>query len=774
MTPKTNEVDVNSPWVLFEDLNQISNLRLSETLFSQGNGFIGVRGTPEEGWELPGLSCEGVYLNGLFSKEPIPYGESAHGFATHNDKLLQVPNAKHIDFHLGEGTLTQEHERLLDMRTGVLHRRKVLQAASGELLLMRSERFVSAAQENLLCSRMQFTSLEGEVTLQLRPDCDDAYGAVTEPDDPRAGELSIKDTLKLVSVEQQDDFYRSVHSVEGVHTKVATTCIDLMLVDGQEGAFGIYNSVPRTLTIPAGSSATLTRLVLFHAHENLEALMQLSQTAINGFLDADFEALKQQHTQQISEFWDQAKLNISLTDSEQSNDMLQGLYFSMFQLYQSAGKNGTSAIAAKGLSGPGYDGHYFWDTEIYIIPFFALTKPDIAKQLLMYRFHTLDQAKERAKQMSYNKGALFSWRTISGEECSAYYPASTAQYHINSAVAYALRTYYRATGDKNFMLQFGAEILVESARLWPQLGHFNANKNNQFCIDGVTGPDEYTAIVDNNFYTNYMAKQHLLFALEIVELLQREESVSFKKLCEKLNLEDSEIAEWRKIVDAMYLPYNEKLNLHPQDDSFLNKKRWDLENQPEDKLPLLLHYHPLVIYRHQVLKQADVILAMFLGDADFSIEQKQGNLDYYEPLTTHDSTLSSCIHSMLYAEVGNLEKACQFFGDSARMDLDNLHHNTEYGVHTACMAGAWNCIVFGFLGLRLRSDGLHLNPRLPESWQKIGQVIHFQGERIEVELEQNRLSLRLLTNNPVAVHCQGQFVQLQPSETESIALGGVS
>lgn len=747
MSVETNRNAISSPWILHEDLTKVENHRLSETLFSQGNGFIGVRGTPEEGWSQsvqnePLLSCEGIYLNGCYSKAPIPYGESAYAFATHNDQLLQVPNTKAIHTHVHDELKVLAHFRTLDMHTGVLTRRKVVETQTGAQCVLNFERFVSDTHPHLLCLQVRVSALKGPVEVSLIPKSDDQYGSVSEPDDPRAGELSIVDTLTLLESEFSDNFSHFLYHIEGVDEKVSVTCID-ELKQGEK-AFNTQLERATNHHLEEGESLCFTRFSMFHAGSDTAALVAQRQASVSKLKRFTYESLKAEHVSALNAFWQQAELGVELQSG--NTELQQGLIFSVFQLYQSAGRNGVSAIAAKGLSGPGYDGHYFWDTEIYVIPFFALTSPHIAKSLLLYRYHTLAQAKQRAKQMSHNEGALFAWRTISGEECSAFFPASTAQYHINAAVAFAIRTYFRATGDAAFMREYGIELLVETARLWPQLGHFN--DAGDFCIDGVTGPDEYTAVVNNNFYTNYMAKQHLLFTIEAIALLDESKVIA-------LGVNRNTLDLWQRIADKMYLPFDEKRQAHPQDDSFFQKKVWDLSQQPQEKMPLLLHYHPLVIYRHQVLKQADVILAMFLGDDDFSLAQKKGNLAYYAPLTTHDSTLSSCIHSILYAEVGEMEQAVAFFGDSARMDLDNLHHNTEYGVHTACMAGAWSCVVFGFLGLRLKSSGLSLKPVLPKGWQSIRQKIQFQGACIDIHLQANTLTLcQLGSQHTINLTCQ--------------------
>lgn len=333
---------------------------------------------------------------------------------------------------------------------------------------------------------------------------------------------------------------------------------------------------------------------------------------------------------------------------------------------------------------------------------------------------------------------------MGGEECSAYYPAGTAQYHINAAVAYALKCYLNATDDQQILWDGGAEMLFETARLWLQLGHFNSRCAAKFCIDAVTGPDEYTAIVNNNFYTNAMAQMHLRFAGEVANLLAISAKKEFEKLASRINLTTDEINLWHQAAERMYLPYDEKLGIHLQDDSFLNKAVWDFANTPKEKYPLLLHFHPLVIYRYQVLKQADVVLAMFLLDEQFNIEQKKRNLAYYEPLTTHDSSLSSCIHSIEYAETGEYGKAYEFFENTVRMDLDNNHGNSEYGVHIACMAGSWASIVHGFAGFRARKEGLFFKPYLPNQWQSYNFRLRYRGQQILVIVSRQGICYQLL------------------------------
>ncbi|MDP5206060.1 glycoside hydrolase family 65 protein, partial [Alishewanella sp. SMS9] len=472
-----------------------------------------------------------------------------------------------------------------------------------------------------------------------------------------------------------------------------------------------------------------------------------------------FASLLSEHQDYWSNFWQQADVKIAGDDALQ-----QGIRFNLFSLAQSAGRNGKSNIGAKGLSGPGYDGHYFWDTEIYVVPVLSLTQPETARQLLCHRYSQLDFARERAQQMSHKQGALYPWRTIGGEECSAYFPAGTAQYHINAAIAYAIRSYYLATADSQFIRDMGAEMLLETNRLWLELGFFNPRQNDRFEIHQVTGPDEYTAIVNNNFYTNAMVQLQLEFSLQIF--------AEYPELAKKFGLTEAELHTWQRAAKNMYLPYDNELAIQAQDDSFLTKKPWDFSNTPKDKYPLLLNFHPLVIYRHQVLKQADTVLANVLLDNRVNAKQKARDLAYYEPLTTHDSSLSSCIHSIAFAETGNIERAHAFFGDSARMDLDNHHGNTEVGVHIACMAGSWLSLVMGFAGLRVRTTGLYFSPQLPKDLPALEFRLCYVGRIIKVSLTASQASYQLISGEPLTLHHVDQAFQLSATATVQFAIGG--
>ncbi|HXT36055.1 MAG TPA: glycosyl hydrolase family 65 protein, partial [Chloroflexota bacterium] len=493
---------------------------------------------------------------------------------------------------------------------------------------------------------------------------------------------------------------------------------DIDLKQGQRARLTKYGSYFSSRDFPAGELLARTKATLETAGA------------------AGFASLCSGQQEFLDQFWRRADVEIAGDDALQ-----QGMHFNQFHLLQSVGRDGKTNIAAKGITGEGYEGHYFWDSEIYVFPFFLYTQPDVARKLLEYRYQGLEQARERAREMSHPKGALYPWRTIGGEECSAYFPAGTAQYHFNADIAYSIKQYLEATGDQSFLVPYGAEIVLETARIWIGIGNYAGDR---FTINDVTGPDEYTAIVNNNYYTNAMAKLHLEYAAELAETLRATRPDEFARLAQEIALEPDEPSDWRRAAEHMYLPYDAVLGIHPQDDSFLVKKRWDFAATPRDHYPLLLHYHPLVIYRHQVCKQADLVLALLLVGDQFTLEEKKRDFDYYEAVTTHDSSLSTCIFSIIASEIGYRDKAYSYFMATARMDLDNTHGNSQYGVHTAAMAGSWLCVVYGFAGMRVSHGALRFAPYLPDHWSHYQFTIRFRDQVLQVRVSGTMAEYRLV------------------------------
>jgi alpha,alpha-trehalose phosphorylase len=451
----------------------------------------------------------------------------------------------------------------------------------------------------------------------------------------------------------------------------------------------------------------------------------------------------------------------------------QAIRFNLFHILQASARADETGVAAKGVTGLAYEGHYFWDTEIYVLPFLTYTSPSIAKNLLTFRYKMLPQARARARQLGH-RGALFPWRTISGEEASAYYAAGTAQYHINADIMYAVRKYVRATGDERFLWECGAEMLVETARLWLDLGFYSDAKGGKFCINAVTGPDEYNTVVNNNSYTNLMARENLRYATQTVAAISTSNPDAYNALVNKTALDISELEEWTRAADNMHVPYDEILRIIPQDDSFLDREPWDFENTPNDHYPLLLFYHPLNIYRKQVIKQADVVLAMFLLGEAFSSDEKKRNFEYYDAFTTGDSSLSSCVESIIAAQTGNMEKAIRYGMAALLMDLADVGGNVKDGCHIASMGGAWMMLTYGFGGMRDDGGTLSFRPRrAPEDQAVLQFPLTYRGQRLRVSIGLEEVEYSLQVGECLAIYHEAEEIRLTPDNPVAIRPIGI-
>ena len=749
----------NPGWVLHQ--HQLPDSQGTvESLLSVGNGFLGTRGTSGYLWDEP--YCEGTYINGAYVRTPIHYDESAYGFARFNNKMLQVPDTKAFALYSGNKPfkIKQLLSSHLDLEQAIFKQSWRLALEDGKSVELHISRMACQHQPQMLVQyfALEWQSHEGPVTLVSGIGQSRQNQGMADKDDPRAGDASTLAFLQNPKIARHGIVHCLTQRLEDPAGQVITAfchCFDsqntqaITPLDGEN-----YVACEAFKITPNGGTASWTKYSHYaQAATDQSDASEIAANSLQKAAEQSFQWHQQRHSAIMQSFWDNSNIEI------QGNARHQlAIRTNMLHLFMSAGRDGQRNIGAKGLSGPGYDGHYFWDSEMYIVPYFAHTRPQVARSLISYRFNRLQGAKERALELGLSKGVLFPWRTIGGEECSSYYPAGTAQYHINAAIGHAVKTYFSATNDLAFMWDEGARLVFETARLWPQLGHFNPTKGNQFCIDCVTGPDEYTAVVNNNYYTNVMAKMHLQFAVDLVIRLAGDSPQRCQDLLHELGIDDQEVTQWSEVAKRMYLPYDKQLGIMAQDDSFLGKKPWDLAATPKDKFPLLLHYHPLEIYRHQVLKQADVVLADLLRGDEVEPAQKLRNLAYYEPLTTHDSTLSACIHSIANSEAGQANAAFSYFEKTLLTDLDNLHNNSHYGLHTAAMAGSWLGIVQGFAGVRLNKGQLRLSPTLPAPWQSYQFKYKLGDCQLRVRVDEQGCTVELLRGEKLSFqHQQTQY-----------------
>ncbi len=750
-------------WIVEQSTFNKTDIGKYESLFSLGNGNLGLRGNLEE---RESAYRRGTYINGFYETEPIQYGEWAYGFPEENQKILPLPEGKLFEFY-AEGKLFStadgtDHKRFLNMKEGCMVRSFKWNVHDGLAIHVSITRMVSFSLPSVAVQVLHFT-FDGTVTSFRVVSSLETQRDEREPlhKDPREGSLLGADSL-IKNKRVRD----ALREVSGYKTKRS----NLYLAAGMEHQIltGNYTSVVYhqeeegstfifDFTEPAGD-IVLVKFLSYTQGKDIDTAMALCNADLTAAKKRGVDSLKKDQFRYLKDFWH--KSDVTFHGSEELQKVLR---LNLFHLVQSSGKNGKTSVAAKGLSGDGYDGHYFWDSEIYIVPFFRFTSPEIARALLSYRFSILDKARERAHELSH-KGALFPWRTINGKEASAYFPAGTAQYHINADIAYSINKYLESTDDMEFLVKAGFEILVETARFWYDLGNFIPSKNGAFCIHEVTGPDEYSALVNNNFYTNIMAKDNFKAAVKWYDWLKKNQYTTFLEFTHSLKILKDERVQWESAAEKMYLPFNTEHGIFPQDDSFLDRPVWDIENTPTDKFPLLLHFHPLTLYRFQVLKQADVVMALFLQWDKFTIEQKKRSFDYYEKITTGDSSLSAAIQGIIALELGYMKKGYEYFLKTVTMDFNDVNGNVKDGIHTAAMGGSWMMMVYGFAGMREGTQHLSFSPHLPPEIEQISFRIQYKKTELEVTLGHISSTFLLLSGTTLTFSVNESVVVLTLGE----------
>lgn len=733
-------------WGLVETAFEADYLPRAETIFSLANGYVGIRGCADEG--RPYFD-RGSYINGFHETWPIQHAEEAYGFAKVGQTLVPVPDARRFHLYVDDEPLhlpvadLEHYQRRLDFRDGVLRREILWRTPSGKLIKVQSQRLVSMEHRHLIGIRYEVTVLEGSapivISSQLRHELSGGSGSL-DRFDPRQSS-ALGDVLK--AVDQSTQGRRATLEYRVAESGMTLACaIDHEVTvqgpsaDGPWPAFDEHCEVDPergklvvSLDAVAGTTIRIDKFATYHSSRSVSTgqLADRCDRTLDRALRLGWDGLATSQRAWFDRMWLSSDVVI-----EGNPVVQQAVRWSLFQLLQATARAETTGVPAKGLTGSGYEGHYFWDTEVYVMPFLTYTLPHVARSLLRFRHAMLDAARRRAAEVN-QRGALFPWRTINGEEASAYYEAGTAQYHINADIVYALKKYVDATGDGPFLHRYGAEMLVETARLWEDLGFFD--DDGRFHIFGVTGPDEYTTLVNDNAYTNLMARLNLRYAARVVGHLQRTDRDGYARLCHATSVTPDEADRWRRAAEGMHIPYDDKLGITPQDANFLEKAVWDFEHTPRDQYPLLLHFHPLVIYRFQVIKQADIVLAMFMLGDEFDHDLKQRNFDYYDPLTTGDSSLSTSIQSIIAAELGDSAKAIEYFRYGLFMDLADVAGNVADGVHIAASGGVWLSLVYGFGGMR-DGDGerLHFSPLLPSGWDRLSFAVTVRGRRLRVNV----------------------------------------
>ena len=761
-------------WSLIEKRFMPDLLEQGETMFALGNGYLGMRGCFEEGGPI---GQNGTFINGFYESWPIIYPENAYGLATTGQTIVNVTDSKNIKLYVDDEPFWLPHatvrsfDRRLNMKSGTLDRDIVWETPSGKRVSIKSRRLVSFQHRHVAAMWYQVTLLNASAPVVLSSEMIANESAPKRANyDPRQAKVFIEKVLNHRLSYAKGQRVVLCHATN--KSAIVLACaVDHVLETSLRATWKTKytpdaSQVVASIDGEPGQPITLMKYIVYHTSHTAapEEVCARAERTLDRAVDAGFPALLQGQEQFMEDFWQRSDVTI-MTNPDRAKAsttaVQQALRFNLFHVLQASARAENTGVPAKGLTGAAYEGHYFWDTEIYVLPFLTYTAPHVAKNLLRFRHHMLDKARQRARELN-QRGAMYPWRTINGEEASAYYAAGTAQYHINADIMYALKKYVQATEDEEFLFDEGVEMLVETARLWRSLGFYSPRNDGQFCIHCVTGPDEYNTVVDNNVYTNLMARENLRYAADTVEQVRDRRPDLFTALVHKTRLDPSEVQEWKLAADRMFVPYDDRLQITPQDDQFLNQEPWDFDRTPADKYPLLLFFHPLTIYRYQVLKQPDLVLAMFLLGHEFPPDLKRRNFAFYDPITTGDSSLSACIQSIMAAEVGQMDKALEYARVATLMDLGDVAGNVKDGCHIAAMGGVWMIFVYGFAGLRDYGDGLCFWPVLPDVLHCIRFRLNYRGRTLEVNVGQAATHYRLISGTALTIRHEQEEVKLSP------------
>jgi alpha,alpha-trehalose phosphorylase len=740
-------------WSVREVGFHLDTLAQTESIFALSNGHVGLRANLDEG-EPHGLP--GTYLNSFYELRPLPYAEGGYAYPESGQTTINVTNGKLIrllvddePFDVRYGEL-HNHERELDLRNGVLRRSVHWTSPAGRTVQVSSVRMVSFTQRAIVAISYEVEPIDAPVRVVVQSELVANEDLPDQGKDPRVG-AALASALESEAHQAQGTLGLLIH-----HTRISGLRIGAAMDHRIEGPVEMVVEsesspdiarVTVTTRLKPGERVRIVKLIAYgwSSLRSRPAIHDQIMAALSAARLTGWDGLLAEQRAYLDNFWASGDVEL-----DGDLEIQQAVRFALFHVLQAGARAEGRPIPAKGLTGPGYDGHTFWDMETFVLPALMLTLPHAAADALRWRQLLLPQARERASQLRL-RGAAFPWRTIRGAESSGYWPAGTAAFHINADIAYAVASYIEATGDSAFEEEVGLELLVETARLWYSVGSLDA-ATDKFRIDGVTGPDEYSALADNNVYTNLMAQRNLRWAAEGVKL--------YPEKARALGVEADEAANWREAAEKMFIPYDERLGVTPQDETFTEHEVWDFADTKPDEYPLLLHFTYFDLYRKQVVKQADLVLAMHLRGDAFTQELKARNFAYYEPLTVRDSSLSANTQAIIAAEVGQLQLAYDYLGEAALIDLHDLQHNVRDGLHIASLAGAWMAVVAGFGGMRLQKSSLWFTPRLPETLGRLAFHLMFRGCRLRVEVTATEATYRLLEGSPLKVHHHDEEILL--------------
>lgn len=758
-------------WSILEEGFDADKVKSSESLFSIGNGVMGQRANFEE--QYSGPSFQGSYIGGVYYPDKTKVGWWKNGYPEYFAKVLNAPNWIGINVFVNGEALdlftckeVKDFKRELNMKEG-FHRRSFVAVLPNDMeISVKATRFLSIVEDELGAIDYEVEVLNSDAELRFDPYLD---GGITNTD--ANWEEHFWETLE-VKIEGNKGFILSKTLKTEFH--VGTFMQSEVLVDGEKKEIDFKESRTHdkltftySINVEKGQKVSLRKYAGYVSDMNHERdqLVSAAKEVLETALASGFENLLQQQKEAWAKIWEMADITITGDVKAQ-----QGIRFNIFQLNQTyLGKDERLNIGPKGFTGEKYGGSTYWDTEAYCIPFYMATKDQkVARNLLTYRYNQLDKAIENAEKLGFKKGAaLYPMVTMNGEESHNEWEITFEEIHRNGAMVYAIFNYVRFTGDFEYIPEKGLEVMIAIARFWHQRANFSSEKN-KYVILGVTGPNEYENNINNNWYTNYIAKWCLEYTMEMIEKVKHGYEEDYERIMGHTNLSDSELIAWKEVSDDMYFPFSEKDGVFLQQDGFLDKEIKPVSQLDKSQRPINQKWSWDRILRSCYIKQADVLQGFYFFEDHFSKEELEKHFDYYEPITVHESSLSPCVHSIQAAVLGRMEQAYEFYLRTSRLDLDDYNNEVREGCHITSMAGTWMSIVEGFGGMRVKEDQLEFSPRIPDGWQAYSFKVNFRDQILKVTVNKDKTKFLLEGDSAIEIKVNGKTVEVSPSQEISV------
>jgi maltose phosphorylase len=744
-------------WSIIEEGFDAENVKSSESLFSIGNGAMGQRANFEEHYS--GATFQGSYIAGIYYPDKTKVGWWKNGYPEYFAKVLNAPNWIGIDieingenFDLATCSSVQNFRRELNMKEGIYYRSFEATLTNGTEIKVSVRRFLSLDVDEVGCINYEITALNSDAKIAFKPYLD----AGVHNEDAN-WEEKFWEPIKVKH--NGNEAFVTARTFK-THFTATTFMQNSILLEGSNLSIAPVSMQETNekiqfcyeVAVAKGQTTTLQKIGGYTVSMNHENTVKAAENVIAKALEIGMSQLTENQKVAWAKIWEMSDITIEGDVKAQ-----QGIRFNIFQLNQTyLGKDSRLNIGPKGFTGEKYGGSTYWDTEAYCIPFYMATKDQqVARNLLAYRYNQLDKAIENAEKLGFKNGAaLYPMVTMNGEECHNEWEITFEEIHRNGAIAFAIYNYYRFTGDYSYIPEKGLEVLIGIARFWHQRATFSSHKN-KYVILGVTGPNEYENNVNNNFYTNYIAKWCIQYTLEQIEKTACEYPEDYVRINRKVQLDATEMAAMKKVADNMYFPYSEEHGVYLQQDGFLDKELITVANLDQSQRPINQKWSWDRILRSPYIKQADTLQGFYFFEDHFTREELEKHFDFYEPFTVHESSLSPCVHSIQAALLDRMDQAYTFYLRTSRLDLDDYNKEVEEGLHITSMAGTWMSIVEGFGGMRVKNNQLHFEPKIPKEWRGYSFKVNFRNAIVKVQVNHNGTDISIDGNQNVEVIVNG-------------------